>query len=101
MMMAVPAIAREAANMMVVDVTQNPADLLSFSIECVKDGATWWACRIPITPETYAMLPQMQQVTGGVYEVLREYSDERVDLMTFEDALTKHNLNKIEVPDVE
>jgi hypothetical protein len=96
-MLAVPDLAREAANMMVVDETGNPADIYSFGVQCQSEGETWWACRMPIGPDVFAKLPAMAEVTGGVYEVVRAYDNaSEYEYMTFDEALLLHDIYRVE-----
>jgi hypothetical protein len=84
------------ANQIAAETTGNIADMHSFAVECIDaNGAKWWACRMPMTPANYERLPEFQNAIGGHYELLREYTAERVDRMTFDEALALHGLERV------
>jgi hypothetical protein len=87
----VPPESREAANMIVRDTTGNPADINSFTVE-LSQG--WWACTLPISPENFERLPQIQSAIGGHYEVLRTF-DPRDEMLTFDEALELHGFHRV------
>lgn len=87
----VPGGSREAANMIVRDTTGNPADINSFTV-ALSGG--WWGCTLPMSPQNFERLPDIQSAIGGHFEVLRTF-DPRDEILTFDEALELHGLHRV------
>jgi hypothetical protein len=77
---AVPAAARNTANALAVQLTQNPADALTFSVPLSADGsapATHYACCAAVTPADWLTITQglAPRVPGCRYCCWRQDDD--------------------------